>query len=294
VITTEIYPETRSPAVAGYFYPLDPDELRRAIEASFQHPIGPGKLPTISPTRARGSTGFVVPHAGYIYSGPVAAHSYYKLAEEGMPETFIIIGPNHTGYGALVSVYPSGKWSTPLGEIEVDAELARSIVNNSEYAELDVYAHTEEHSIEVQLPFLQYLFGNKFKIVPIVLALQTPEVAEDLAKAIYDAIAHNGRDIVILASSDFTHYEPYESARSKDLKAIEKILELDTHGFYNIIKELNVSVCGPGGIMVLMEYTRKVYGGNAGAELLKYATSGDTSGDKSAVVGYASIRFYGK
>ena len=290
----EVYPKVRSPVVAGYFYPINPDDLRRAIEDSFKHPVGPGVLPKPSPTRVKESAGFVVPHAGYIYSGPVAAYSYLRLAKEGLPETFIIIGPNHTGYGALVSVYPSGKWATPFGEIEVDTELARSIVNNSGYAELDVYAHIEEHSIEVQLPFLQYLFGNKFKIVPIILALQTPEVAVDLANAIYDAIAHNERDIIILASSDFTHYEPHESAKSKDLRAIEKILELDSHKFYNIIKELNVSICGPGGIMVLIEYTKKVYGNNAKAELLKYATSGDTSGNKAAVVGYASIRFYGK
>lgn len=290
----EVYPEVRSPAVAGYFYPIDPRDLRGAIEDSFKHQIGPGILPKPSPTRIKESTGFVVPHAGYIYSGPVAAHSYLKIAEEGLPETFIIIGPNHTGYGALVSVYPSGKWATPLGKIEIDTELARSIVNNSEYAELDVYAHVEEHSVEVQLPFLQYIFGNKFKLVPIVLALQTPEVAVDLANAIYDAIAHSERDIVIIASTDFTHYEPHEKAKSKDLSAIEEIIKMDLNGFYRKIKELNISICGPGGIMVLIEYTRKIYGNKAKAELLKYATSGDTSGNKVAVVGYASIRFYGK
>ena len=288
----EIYPDVRGPAVSGYFYPADPSDLKKLIEESFLHHIGPGRIPSVSSVRNKLSTGFVVPHAGYIYSGPVAAHTYYYLAMEGMPETFIIIGPNHTGYGALVSVYPQGLWETPLGQVEVDAELARTIINNSNYAELDVHAHIDEHSIEVQIPFLQYLFGNKFKIVPIVLALQTPDVARDLAKAIYDSVAHLGRDIVVIASSDFTHYEPHEVAMKKDLEAIKKIEELDTEGFYNTIRELNVTACGPGGIMVLMEYTKLVYGDKARAKLLKYATSGDTSGDKSAVEGYASIRFY--
>ncbi len=288
----EVYPEVRSPAVAGYFYPIDRDELIKLIEDTFKHPIGPGSIPKVSKQRRWESVGFIAPHAGYIYSGPVAAHTYYKLAEEGAPETFVIIGPNHTGYGSLVSVYPSGKWATPLGEVEVDSDLARSIVSNSEYAELDIYAHTEEHSIEVQLPYLQYLFGNKFKIVPIVLALQTPEVARDLAKSIYDAVAHYNRDVVVIASTDFTHYEPHDIAREKDLKAIEKIIALDAEGFYNTLKELSVTACGPGGVMTLIELTKMIHRDKARAELLKYATSGDTSGNKSAVVGYASIRFY--
>ncbi len=286
------YPEVRSPVVAGTFYPEDPDTLKKAIEESFLHTIGPGKLPEVSTTRKRESSGYVVPHAGYIYSGPVAAHSYYRIASEGCPDTFIIIGPNHTGYGALVSVYPGGKWSTPLGLVSVDEELARNIISNSSYAELDVGAHVDEHSIEVQLPFLQYLFGERFMIVPIVLALQTPDVARDLAKAIHDAATHLGRDVVVLASSDFTHYEPHDIAMEKDLKAIGMIEKLDTNGFYNVLRELNVSACGPGGIMVAIEYTKLLYGEKARAKLLKYATSGDTSGYKDAVVGYASIRFY--
>ncbi len=286
------YREVRSPVVAGTFYPEDPDTLRKAIEESFLHSIGPGGLPSVSSERVRESSGFVVPHAGYIYSGPVAAHTYYQLALEGKPDTFVVIGPNHTGYGALVSVYPRGKWSTPLGVVDVDEELARNIITNSGYAELDYGAHVDEHSIEVQLPFLQYLYGEDFMIVPIVLALQTPDVARDLAKAIYDAATHLGRDIVVLASSDFTHYEPHESAVKKDLEAIKKVEELDTDGFYKVIRELNVSTCGPGGIMVAIEYTKLVYKENARAKLLKYATSGDTSGYKAAVVGYASIRFY--
>ena len=288
----EFFLEIRSPAVAGYFYPMDPDELRETITSLFKHPIGPGKLPEISRERKKESLGFVVPHAGYIYSGPVAAHSYYYLAQEGKPDTFIIIGPNHTGYGALLSVYPKGKWATPFGEIEVDEELARAIVNNSNYAELDYRAHIEEHSIEVQLPFLQFLYGNDFKIVPIAMALQTPEVAKDLARSIFDSIAVLKRDIVLIASSDFTHYEPHDIVVKKDLETIKAIEELDLKKFYNTMQTLNVTACGPGGIMTLMEYSLLVCKEKAGAKLLKYATSGDTSGDRSAVVGYAAIRFF--
>ncbi len=291
----EYIPEVRQPAVSGYFYPSDPSELKKLIEWCFTHEVGPGRIPRVSEARIKRSTGFVVPHAGYIYSGPVAAHAFSVLAEEGVPETIIIIGPNHTGYGALVSVYPRGRWATPLGELEVDKELARAIVNNSNYAELDVYAHVEEHSIEVQLPFIQYLYGDRVRIVPIVLGIQTPEVAKDLATSIIDAETSLGRDIVVLASTDFTHYEPHEQAMKKDLEAINTLIEtLDIHKFYDVVRERNVTACGPGGVMSLAEYTKLKYKDKAAAKLLKYATSGDTSGDKSAVVGYAAIQFFSK
>ncbi len=285
-------PQVRYPAVAGYFYPLEREELIDMIEKLFTHPLGPGKKPVRNAPRKPSSLGFIVPHAGYIYSGPVAAHAYYQLSLEGMPETVIIIGPNHTGHGSLVAVYPGGVWATPLGEISVDAELARSIVNNSGYAELDHIAHIEEHSIEVQLPFLQYIYGNKFKLVAIALGLQTPEIAADLANAIRIAVQSHKRDVVILASSDFTHYEPHDVAMKKDMEAIEAIKTLDTRRFYETIMRLNVTCCGPGGIMTLMEYTRSKAGDKAGVELLKYATSGDVTGDKRSVVGYAAVRFY--
>ncbi len=282
----------RRPVVAGFFYPSDSAELSKSIEDSFKHRLGPGSIPTVSDVRLKESMGFVVPHAGYIYSGPIAAHTYYKLALEGAPQTVIIVGTNHTGYGALVSVYPRGKWLTPLGEVEVDEELARGVVSESSYAEEDVYAHVDEHSVEVQLPFLQYFFGRKFRILPIVIMMHSLEVSRDLAKAIHSAVTKSGRDVVILASSDMTHYEPHSIAVKKDLKAIEKIVSLNAEGFYKTMSELDISICGPGGIMTLIEYAKKAGGEKAKAELLKYATSGDVTGDKSAVVGYASIRFY--
>ncbi len=277
----------RYPAVAGYFYELDPQSLRKQIENVFLHPLGPRRLPTVSSIRKKASIGYVSPHAGYIYSGPIAAHSYYMLAEEGKPDTIVIAGPNHTGLGVGVSVMVEGIWKTPLGDAIIDTELAKMIIKNSEYAAPDELAHLEEHSVEVQIPFLQYLFG-RVNIVPIVLMLQTPSVAKDLAEAIYEASEKLGRDIVFIASTDFSHYEPHEVAYKKDRLALERILNVDPEGLYEVVNRNNISMCGPGPVMVLL-YLAKIYGVTK-AELLKYATSGDVTGDRSLVVGYASVR----
>jgi len=282
----------RYPVVADYFYPSDPYELKAMIKSLFGHSWGPGKEPVISETRRKETIGYIAPHAGYVYSGYVAAHTYYSLAGDGVPETIIILGTNHTGLGSLVSVYPGGEWVTPLGSLRVNEELAKLITEYSEIAELDTEAHVEEHSIEVQLPFIQYLYGDRVSILPIVIGLHTIDVARDLANAIKKAVEELGSDVVIIASSDFNHYEPYNITRNKDLKAIEKILALDAEGFRRLIVYEHITVCGPGGIMTLIEYSKLVAPGSCKAELLKYMNSGDVTGDKSHVVGYASIRFY--
>jgi hypothetical protein len=280
---------TRKPAAAGLFYEADPNSLRKRIDWCFTHSLGPGKTPSISSSRQKKSLGFQVPHAGYMYSGPIAAYTYAKIADEGKPDTFIIIGPNHTGFGSAVSVYPSGKWLTPFGEVEIDEELASEIISNSRFAEADTVAHAQEHSIEVQLPFIQYLFKT-LRFVPIALLYQTPEVSKDIADAIVKAIEKLGRDVIILASSDMTHYEPHEVAVKKDNLAIDRIIDLDPDGLYKVVVSYEVSMCGVGPVMALL-YFAKALGGTKG-ELLKYATSGDISGDKSAVVGYASVRVF--
>jgi len=280
----------RLPAVAGMFYEADAEALKAQIEWAFRHPLGPGSLPTVSNERQPLSKGFVVPHAGYMYSGPIAANSYFQIAAEGPAETYVIIGPNHTGLGEIVSVYPSGVWVTPLGEVEVDTELARTIISASSFAAPDEKAHLYEHSVEVQVPFLQYLFGDRFRIVPIVVYEQTPEIAEDLGKAILEAAEKIGRDIVVIASSDFTHYEPHDVAVAKDKLAIEAILELDPLKLYQTIQKYSISMCGPGPVMAMLYYAREA--GASSAKLLRYATSGDVAGDKSSVVGYASIQVY--
>jgi len=283
----------RYPVVAGYFYPDNPVELRSFIKKLFLHPHGPGKEPVVSSVRRKNTVGYIAPHAGYIYSGPVAAHTYLSMAEDGKPDSIIIIGTNHTGLGALVSVYPSGYWSTPLGETPIDSELAKAIVDRSELAELDMDAHLEEHSIEVQLPFIQYVFGEKTPIVPIVVGLHSLETARDLSRAIIEAVKETGRDTLIIVSSDLNHYDPYDITVEKDRALIDKILNLDTEGFYRTLVEKHVTACGPGGIMTLIEIAKQICGENVSkAKLLKYANSGDISGDKSTVVGYASIMFY--
>ena len=278
----------RYPVVAGFFYESRPDRLRKEIERVFLHDLGPRKLPATSTKRKAESLGFVVPHAGYLYSGPTAAHVYYRLASEGMPEVVVLIGPNHTGLGSAVAIMDEGSWVTPFGEVEIDSELARAIVRNSEFIDINYEAHMNEHSLEVQLPFLQYIFGNEFKIVPITMLHQVPETAKDVANALIKALKEVKRDVVILASSDMTHYEPQDIAKKKDMMAIEKILNLDPDGLYRVVMRENISMCGYGAVMALLYYSREL--GAKKAELLSYTTSGDITGDYSAVVGYAAIR----
>ena len=278
----------RRPAHAGTFYPASRGELVKAIEDSFTHPLGPGRLPQ-GPGGERRSIGYVVPHAGYMYSGPVAAHAYYRLALERRPEVVVIAGPNHTGLGLMASVYKEGVWETPLGDVEVDSEVARLIVSYTRSYGFDEDAHLYEHSVEVQVPFLQYIYGEGLKIVPIVIGLQVPETSRDLGDALYKIIVENGVDLVFLASTDFNHYEPHDVTVAKDMKAIERILELDMEGLFRVIEQEHITMCGPGPAGALVWLASKMGGGRP--VLLKHATSGDVTGEKSWVVGYASIEF---
>jgi len=247
------------------------------------HPIGPGRLP-------KGVWGdgkipaLICPHAGYMYSGPVAAHSYASLEGRRRPRVVVLVGPNHAGIGSEVSVYPEGEWYTPLGSVPIDSELAKLISKSSDLISLDEYSHEEEHSLEVQLPFLQYVLGT-FKLVPIVMLSQDRDTAEELGRAIAENVS--GQDALLIASSDFTHYEPDAAAKKKDMVAIERICALDVEGFYRVISEHRITACGYGPIAAIL--TASKLSGATDARLLKYATSGDVTGDRSAVVGYASI-----
>ncbi len=276
----------RYPAVAGYFYEARKEDLIRRIEWCYLHPLGVGKLPVKGAQRDRSKRLFIAPHAGYMYSGPVASHTYYHISEAGNPGVFIIAGPNHSGLGSLVATVVDYVWETPLGEVEIDSELAKAITRNSSYLDIDDIPHESEHSIEVQIPFLQHIFGNNFKIVPIAMAMQTIEVARDIANAIAKAVEALGRDVIYIASTDWNHYEPHEISVKKDLGALSYVEKLDAEGFYRYIVENNVSVCGPGPTIVFI-YLAKIWG-YRGAKILKYATSGDVTGEKSWVVGYAS------
>lgn len=280
----------RLPAVAGAFYEGEEDKLRKQIEWSFLHPLGPGRIPSVpSQKQKRDNLFFIVPHAGYMYSGPVAAHAYYYLASEGAPDTVIILGPNHTGLGSYISIWPKGSWKTPLGEVQIDEEISMELVKETEVIDIDEKAHLYEHSVEVQVPFLQYFFDSKIKIVPIVIMMQTPEIAEYLAEGIFKIMQRNKqKDIVVIASSDMNHYEPHEKTIEKDNMAIEKIQNLDYKGLFNVVEEKDVTACGFGPMMTVILLAKKF---NKKPYVLKHATSGDTSGDKSSVVGYLSVRF---
>jgi len=277
----------RYPTVAGLFYEGSKESLLKQIEWCFNHKLGPGSLPQIKHEFTGNLVGVIVPHAGYIYSGPIAAWGYKVIAENGKPDSFVILGPNHSGMGAPIAIMKKGVWKTPLGEAEVDEELSDELLNASDIIEDDFSAHINEHSIEVQIPFLQYLFG-KIKFVPICLMLQNQEISTLLGKCLSKVI--KDKKIIIIASTDLSHYERYENAFKNDSLIIDRILNLDVDGFFRIYYSRRVSMCGPGPVGVLIVAAKELNAKNV--IKLKYATSGDTSGDLSSVVGYTSIAFF--
>ena len=280
--------ELRKPAVAGSFYAGDSKSLDMQIEKCFLHKIGPGKIPSKMIKGERKIVGLISPHAGYMYSGPIAAHGFYKISLDGKPDTIIILGPNHRGFGADVSIMINGKWETPLGELEIDKDIAENILNNSKIIKVDNKAHQFEHSIEVQLPFIQYIFNKDVKIIPICMTRQDINTDIEIARSICASVVN--KNILIIASSDFTHYEPQEYAQNIDKQAIDAILEFDPKKLYDIIYRQNLTMCGPGPITTMLITCK--YLGAKKVELLKYATSGDITGMYNQVVGYASLVVY--
>ncbi len=275
--------QIRTPAVAGMFYPGEKNELKESIHQCFLHSFGPGKLP---PTEEKKKIyGVICPHAGYMYSGPIACHSFYSISSES-PELFIIIGPNHWGVGCNVAAMKDCSWETPLGQVEVDSDAASELSKISNIVDLDFFSHTKEHSLEVQVPMLQEVY-SKFKILPIILIDQEKNAAEEIGEAV--ATISKQKNSMIIGSSDFTHYEPNEFAHEQDKALIEPILDLDVDQFYKVLYEKNVTACGYGAIASTMIACKKL--GATKGELLKYATSGDVTGDTSSVVGYGSIIF---
>ncbi|MDI6904235.1 MAG: AmmeMemoRadiSam system protein B [Candidatus Bathyarchaeia archaeon] len=277
----------RRPCQAGAFYAGTAESLKSQIENCFLHELGPGKIPEVAKTGPRQVIGLVCPHAGYMFSGPVAAHAYYKLALDGKPDVVVLFGPNHAGYGSALAVMNEGFWRTPLGDVKVDSELATRITHESRIVDVDDSAHRFEHSIEVQLPFLQYLYGSDFKIVPICFLMQDLSSAREVGQAVAKVLA--GKNAVIIASSDMTHYEPQENAKKKDEMALEAVEAMDEAKFYSVIEAHRVSACGYGPIAALIT-AAKILGAKE-AKLLCYKTSGDVIGDYSSVVGYAAVCF---
>lgn len=262
----------RNAIVAGRFYPGTLPSLQSQME----------KLTNRQAPKQR-VIGVVSPHAGYPYSGPVAGATFSRIELKG---TIVILGPNHTGRGVPFSIMTQGFWETPLGQVRIDSGLATSILSHSEYLEDDEAAHAYEHSIEVQLPFLQYL-KEDIQIVPIVLAHASGTVYKEIGRSIASAIQDSQMDAIIVASSDMTHYESHENAKRKDMKAIEAILALEEDQLLQRVEELGITMCGYGPTVSLISAAKEL--GATQAELVRYQTSGDTSGDYSSVVGYAGV-----
>ena len=262
----------RKPAVAGQFYPLYPQTLEREVVSFLEE--APEKKKAI---------GVVSPHAGYIYSGKVAGQVFSRIE---IPKRVIILGPNHRGVGEDVAVMTSGAWEMPFGRVSIDGELARMILESSPLAAEDARAHAHEHSLEVQVPFIQKLRSD-FLMVPIALGPLSLAECLTLGKGLASVIGAAGENVLIVASSDMTHYEPAEAATRKDRRVIDEIIRLDPEAVFSTVRDNRITMCGVVPVTVMLAAAREL--GAKGAELVNYMTSGDTSGDYGSVVGYAGV-----
>lgn len=262
----------RPPAVAGYFYPARPDELARELERAVEV-VEPRCL----------ALGCVAPHAGLMYSGRVAGAVYGGLE---LPLTAIILGPNHSGRGSPLAICSDGVWETPVGEVAIDAELAATLRTACPILEEDHSAHRDEHSLEMQLLFLRYL-QPRLRFVPIVLSVGRYAPLEQLGQGLAAVLAGLRPRPLLVASSDFNHYESDTITRRKDRKAIDALLTLDPRGFYDTVARENISMCGVEAAVVLLMAAKEM--GVQEAKEICYATSGEASGDRTRVVGYAGI-----
>ena len=276
----------RQPAVAGAFYPRDAENLTRLIESCFLDDSGVGFVPELNNFEGTDyPINVMVPHAGYQYSGAIASHGYCKIVENGFPEVFIIISPNHTGFGSEISVFNEGEWITPLGSVEVDSEFADEIISISDIASADFQAHIREHSIEVQLPFLQY-FSSDFRIVPITMGTQNFITSSDLANAIFEAGNKLDKSYCVIASTDLSHFNNQEKANKVDGFVLEDIEEMNEFKLFEEVVQYNITMCGYGPVMTTISLSKRREMNSC--ELLAYRTSGDVTGDFTSVVGYAS------
>ena len=266
----------REPAVAGQFYPASPEELKSMIRSMVDEKAAKEDV-----------IGYYAPHAGFVYSGPVVGAVVSRVK---FKDTCVILGPSHTGAGAPFSILAEGTWRTPLGDVEIDSDLAKSILSNCSHLKEDRLAHLQEHSIEVQLPFIQY-FKPDIKFVPITLSHTNAAVYRDIGVAIAKAIKDTGKQAVIVASGDMNHYESQKTTHTKDRQAIESILKLEAGELLDRVREFNISMCGYGTAACLIYAAKEL--GPVTTELVKYQTSGDVTHDFDAVVGYAGIIFKG-
>jgi MEMO1 family protein len=264
----------RHPAVAGLFYPRDPTTLRAEVDAYLSQVLQPKPVRTL---------GCIVPHAGYIYSGHVAGAVFASLE---VPELCLVLCPNHTGVGRPLAIMSEGAWETPLGEVRIDTDFAEALKRQCPLLHEDSLAHRSEHAAEVELPFLQTL-QPKLTFVPMALGTGQFEPLEQLGIALADVAATRSNSLLIVASSDMNHYESDAITRAKDHMAIEPILRLDARALFDVVTQQHISMCGFGPAVAMLTAANQL--GATTAELVKYATSGDVSGERFAVVGYAGI-----
>ncbi len=272
----------RQPAVAGRFYPANAQHLRADVETYTKTSV---TVSAESETKIQ-ALGCVVPHAGYVYSGHVAGAVYRRLK---LPHRYVILCPNHTGMGDPLAIMSQGAWHTPLGDASIDAPLAEQLKSRLQLLSEDQVAHRNEHALEVQLPFLQVM-AKGFRFVPITVGTDNFDVLSALGSVIGSAVAETGEPILVIASSDMNHYESESVTRVKDRRAIDQLLALDPRGLYDVVHKTGISMCGYGPAVVML--TAACGLGATRAELIRYATSGDVSGDRDMVVGYAGIAVY--
>ena len=263
---------TRNPAVAGRFYPANPTELANAIDGF------------ITPEKRQKAIGLVVPHAGYMYSGHVAGAVYSRIE---LPLRNIVLCPNHTGYGVPLSIMQAGAWQTPLGEMNIDEELAEALMKADPNLQNDMEAHRFEHATEVQLPFMQQCGSTPVRFVPITVGTGNLQRLQELGEAMARVVREVAPGALIIASSDMNHYESDAITRVKDRKAIDQILAMDPEGLFEVVRRENISMCGYGPTVAMLTAAKLL--GASKVELVKYATSGDVSLDFDHVVGYAGM-----
>jgi len=264
----------RRPAVAGQFYPADRDRLRRELGEM----IGERR----SPSDPRGMA-LLAPHAGYIYSGGVAAAVFTAVR---LSRRVVILGPNHTGAGESVAIMSEGSWRLPMGDAPIDRPLAGALLKRCSAARVDEEAHRWEHSLEVQVPWLQYLLGD-FSFVPVCVGTHHLPTLLDLGRAVAGAVEEVGDETLLVLSSDMSHYLPARKAGELDTIAIERILAIDPEGLHRVVRDNDISMCGMAPAVAGLEAARRL--GAKSARLVAYANSGDRSGDYGSVVGYAGI-----
>lgn len=276
--------EVRTPAVAGMFYEATREALARQIEACYRDPRGPGAIPEVNDAGPRELVGLVCPHAGYMYSGPTTAKAMARLAADGRPDVFVIIGPNH-GRGSFVSaIQTAGQWRTPLGDSPVEGRIAERIADACPDLRPGAEGFLGEHSLEVEVPFLQHLYGADIRIVPIMMLDQGSGAAQAVGRAVAGAV--EGENAVIIASTDMTHFESAETARRQDRVLIERMEALDPEGLLRERERRQISMCGYGPVAAMLVAAIEL--GATGARMIDYTDSGAV-GSRAEVVAYLAL-----